>query len=450
MAHQNNRTTSELPFHVLTKPIGPSCNLECEYCFYLDKDQLYPERSDFSMSEETLETFVRQYIEAQPGPHVSFAWQGGEPTLLGVDFFRKVVQFQEQYAPPEMTVINALQTNGTLLDEEWGTFLAEEDFLVGISIDGPRDLHDEFRRTRSDDSTFDAVMEGLSILQEYDVEHNVLCVVNDVNVRHPLEVYDFYRRNNIDWIQFIPLVEPPDGAESGDGLSEEESVKTKSQINHQIPNWVQKRGGDVTERDGEYETVVELARSASLPSKTVDPEMFGEFLCTIFDEWIRNDIGSVSVQQFDQGLEVLLQGSPSLCVYDETCGRQVALEHNGDVYACDHYVDPGFKRGNLHETHLTELITDPAQRQFGEYKRDGLPSRCRDCEVQEYCNGGCPKNRHLTAPNGDPGLNYLCPGYRRFFTYIQPYFELIEQTLEDGLPIQYVMDSITTLDERYG
>jgi uncharacterized protein len=442
--------TAEEPFHVMTKPNGPACNLGCEYCFYLEKAELYPERSNFGMSDETLETYVRQYIEAQPGPVVTFAWQGGEPTLLGVEFFEKAIQYQERYAPPNVQIQNCLQTNGTLLDEEWGRFLAEEDFLVGISIDGPRELHDTFRSTRTDGATFHRVMEGLSVLQEYDVEHNALCVLNTVNSQHPIEVYEFFKRQGLEWIQFIPLVEPIDGegtagcaTDSPTGEDDRDGADGRT-----VPKWVRDRGGDVRDRDTDYDAVVEAARGAPVSQRSVDPVAFGEFMTTIFEQWIRNDVGDVSVRLFDQALEVALHGSPSLCVLDETCGSQVAIEHNGDVYACDHYVDPGFHRGNVHETHLASLVESDEQQAFGEYKREGLPERCRECDVRAYCNGGCPKNWHLETPDGDPGLNYLCAGYRRFFTHVQPYLDLVERVAAEGLALQYVSEAVETIDER--
>jgi len=445
---QSSVPTAESPFHVMTKPNGPACDLECEYCFYLDTAELYPERSDFAMSDETLETFVRQYIEAQPGPVITFAWQGGEPTLPGLDFYRKVVSYQEKHAPDDVEVRNTLQTNGTLLDDEWCRFLAEHDFLVGISVDGPRDLHDRFRRTRSDGPTFDQVANGLSRLEDHGVEHNALCVVNAVNSRHPLEVYEFFKERGVEWIQFIPLVEPLRADDTGaDGEHRHGRDEDRDEATvHQMPEWVRERGGDAARRDEDYAAVAEAAREAPVTARSVDPVVYGEFMCAIFDEWIRNDVGKISVRLFDQCLETVLRGESSLCVFQEECGSQLAVEHNGDVYACDHFVDPGFERGNVHDTHLADLVDAPEQRQFGEYKRDGLPPRCRDCDVREFCHGGCPKNWHLTTPDDAPGLNYLCAGYRRFFTYVQPYLDLVERTIDDGLPLPFVADAVTALD----
>jgi uncharacterized protein len=438
------------PFHVMTKPGGPACNLECSYCFYLDKAELFPEDGGFQMSEETLETYIRQYIEANPGPTVTFAWQGGEPTLLGVDFFRRAVELQEQHAPADKRIVNTLQTNGTLLDDDWGEFLATNDFLVGISIDGPRELHDAHRRTRADDGTFDAVMDGLEVLRRHEVEHNALCVVNDTNSRHPLDVYEFFREEGIDWIQFIPLVEPSPPGESardepvatgGDG----DVGTSESDI---APEWARARGGAVREQDAVYDEVVAAAREAPVTNRSVDPAVFGEFLVTIFEEWVRNDVGEVSVRIVDQALEVALQGRASLCVFTETCGDQVAIEHDGTVYACDHFVEPGFERGNVHDTHIADFVDDPEQRQFGAYKREGLPERCRTCPVRDHCHGGCPKNWLLRTPDGEAGLNYLCAGYRRFFTHVQPYLDLFSGAAERGLPMSFVEEAVAVRDEQ--
>ncbi len=437
----------------MAKPIGPTCNLECAYCYYLEKASLYPDRSDFRMSDDTLETFVRQYIEAQPGPAVSFAWQGGEPTLLGLDFFHRVVALQQKHAPDGVQVQNSLQTNGTLLDEEWCEFLAEHEFLVGISIDGPRALHDQFRRTRVDGATFDQVTNGLSLLQQHDVEHNVLCVVNALNSQHPLDVYRFFKMHGVEWIQFIPLVEPLDGSActSENERIPDDRIPKRHDCNevYSAPSWVSERGGLVEQHDDDYQRVLEAARATPVSHRSVDPEAYGTFMRTIFDEWVRNDVGTVSVRLFDQCLERLRYGTAGLCVFSETCGTQLAMEHNGDVYACDHFVEQGFERGNIHETHLARLVDDPGQRQFGDYKRDGLPNRCMSCDVRAFCNGGCPKNWHLETPDGELGLNYLCAGYRRFFTYVQPYLALFERTLDDGLPPAFVMDVVALLDDRH-
>lgn len=440
-----SETTLDRPFHVMTKPTGAACNLECEYCYYLEKSELYPEASDTRMSAETLETYVEQYIEAQPGPEVTFAWQGGEPTLLGLDFFREVVRLQEAHAPPDKRIVNTIQTNGTRLNDEWCRFFAEHDFLVGISVDGPPDLHDEYRRSRADGPTFEQVADGLSLLQDHGVEYNVLCVVNDRNSRHPERVYDFFKEQGVRWLQFIPLVEPVDG-EAGADATDRDAVDGDEEG---APSaGVQAAGvpmNDVPERDRD---VLRAARAAPVTDRSVDPIQYGEFMCTIFDEWVRNDVGDVSVRLFDQCLEVAFEGHASLCLFRETCGDQVAMEHNGDVYACDHYVEPGFELGNLHETHLAELVDSEAQRQFGEFKREGLPARCRKCAVREFCHGGCPKNRIIETPAGELGLNYLCAGYRRVFSHVQPHLEIFKRVAERGHPLSAAMDVVAERDRR--
>lgn len=366
-------TRARYPFHIMAKPIGPICNLGCEYCYYLEKEQLYPHSEDFRMSDRALEQFVAQYIQANPGPHVDFAWQGGEPTLMGLDFFRSAVALQQKHLPPGWTCSNSLQTNGTLLNEQWCQFFRENRFLIGISIDGPAHLHDHYRVDKGQQPTHDRVMRGLRLLQSHGVEYNALCVVSRLNAEHPLEVYRFFKESGITWLQFIPLVEH----------LEDESVSDRS----------------------------------------VSGEAYGAFLTAVFDEWVRNDVGRVFVQTFEVCLSVWDGQPASLCIFAETCGRGLALEHNGDVYACDHFVEPAYRLGNMQVIPVHELADSPAQVQFGLAKRDTLPRQCRECDVRFMCNGGCPKDRFLLTAAGEPGLNYLCDGYRRFFRYADPYFK---------------------------
>ncbi len=361
------------PFHIMVKPTGPVCNLACEYCFYLDKDSLYPSTQSFRMDEALLEEFIRQYIECQRGPVVPFAWQGGEPTLMGLDFFQKVVALQERYLPAGWRAENALQTNGTLLTEEWCDFLRDNGFLVGISLDGPPELHDAYRHTKQGGSTADAVLRGLHLLQGKGVEYNVLCVVNNVNAKAPLDVYRFFQEQGIQHVQFIPLVE-----HLGDG---------------------------------------------TVSSRTVDGRSYGRFLTVIFNHWAAQDLGKIFIQMFEECLSVWVGYGAHLCVFAKTCGRAMILEHNGDLYACDHFVFPEHRLGNLSEQPLSKLIEKPEQRLFGANKYEGLPPYCTQCPVQFMCNGGCPKNRILTAPGGEAGLNWLCSGYRQFFTYVAPFME---------------------------
>ena len=364
------------PFQVMLKPRGPICNLDCRYCYYLSKEQLYPD-SAFRMTDALLETYTRQYIEAQPSPEVTFAWQGGEPTLMGLDFFRKAVAYQQQYARPGMRIHNALQTNGTRLDDAWCSFFKEHDFLIGISLDGPRAMHDAYRVDKGGQPTFDRVMEGIALLKKHGVEFNVLVTVHAANCQHGLEVYRFLRDEvQTPFIQFIPIVE-----RAATSVGEDGSV--------------------VTER-------------------SVSGRDYGRFLIEVFDEWVRHDVGRVYVQIFDVALAVWAGYHPGLCIFEETCGAALAMEHNGDLYCCDHFVEPAYHLGNILEVPLVELAQSQPIRTFGQAKRDSLPQMCRECDVRFICNGGCPKNRLLHTPDGEPGLNWLCDGYQAFFRHIDP------------------------------
>ncbi len=383
-----------MAFHLMAKPIGPICNLGCSYCFYLEKEKLYPQGENFRMSDEALETFVRQYIETQDVPEVTFAWQGGEPTLLGVEFFRKAVKLQRQYANGKR-IQNALQTNGTRLDGEWCEFLLAEKFLVGLSIDGPPKLHNAYRVDKRGRGTYDTVLRGLRLLQKHGVEYNTLTVVNRMNSRHPLEVYRFLRGLGSRFMQFIPLVERvPDAAAAGLGL-------------------------DLAMPPG---TDGEGARRLPVTEWSVEPGQYGEFLCAIFDEWLERDVGRIFVQLFDVTLGNHLRGGHegALCFFSETCGGALAIEHNGDVYSCDHYVYPQFKLGNILNNALGDMVSSDFQRAFGQAKSSTLPRYCRECEVRHLCHGECPKHRFLRTPDGEPGLNYLCRAYKRFFTHSAP------------------------------
>ena len=365
-------------FHVMVKPTGPICNLDCRYCFYLEKERLYPGTSGWAMPHAVLETFVRDYIAAQDVPVVTFAWQGGEPTLLGLDFFRRVADLQRRYADGRR-IENAIQTNGILVDDEWAAFFAEHAFLVGLSIDGPRELHDRYRVDRGGAPTFDRVMKGVAALKRQGAAFNTLTVVHRDNARAPLDVYRFLKEAGSGFLQFIPIVERLDGP----GLSE--------------PG---------------------LSGVGRVAAWSVDPGDWGGFLSAIFDEWVRHDVGRVFVQMFDVALESWYRGEASLCVFSETCGRALAVEHNGDLYSCDHYVFPAFRLGNIRDTSIGDLVFSPAQQRFGDAKRDTLPDFCRRCDVRFACHGECPKNRFAATPDGEPGLNYLCAGYKRFFTHI--------------------------------
>lgn len=379
------------PFHLMTKPMGSKCNLDCTYCFYLEKEKLYPGSTGFRMKPEVLEAYIRDYIAAQPGPTVSFAWQGGEPTLAGVDFFRTAVALQQRYAGGR-TIENAFQTNGTLLDDEWGAFLAENRFLVGLSIDGPAHLHDAYRVDRGGQPTFAPVMRGLEILKKHRVEFNTLTTVHRKNSRQAIEVYRFLRNIGSGYLQFIPIVERNAAKADASGL------------------WLAPPPdhGDAAALDGQ------------VTEWSVRPAEFGQFLSAIFDEWVQRDVGRVFVQQFDAALANWIGQPAGVCVFSENCGRALAIEHNGDIYSCDHYVYPRYKLGNLMNQSLAAMVDSPQQAAFGDAKSATLPRYCRECTVRFACHGECPKHRFLHTPQGEPGLNYLCAGYKKFFTHIAP------------------------------
>ena len=381
----------------MAKPTGPICNLDCKYCFYLEKENLYPGKHGWAMPEEVLESYIRQYIQAQVAPSITFAWQGGEPTLLGIDFYRKVVAFEHKYADGRR-IANAFQTNGVLLNDAWAEFFAENSFLVGLSIDGPRELHDCYRVNKGGKPTFDSVMAGIGFLRKHGVDFNTLTVVNRKNSYHPLEVYRFLREVGSGYMQFIPVVERIAAAPGPDGL-------------HLIsPSW---------------------QSSAEVSDWSVEPLQFGKFLCAIFDEWVRRDVGEYFVQVFDVALESWYGMPQGLCVFRETCGAALAIEHNGDLYSCDHFVYPENKLGNIMAAPLESLAGSAQQRRFGLSKRTTLPRYCRECEVRFACNGECPKHRFLTTPDGEPGLNYLCAGYKLFFNHIGPYMEFMATELQN-------------------
>ena len=377
------------PFHLMTKPIGSKCNLDCTYCFYLEKERLYGDAGNFRMTPEVLETYVRDYIAAQPGPTVSFAWQGGEPTLLGVEFFRQAVALQARYANGK-TIENAFQTNGVLLDDEWAQFFVQHGFLVGLSIDGPAHLHDAYRVDRGGRPTFDRVMTGLQLLKKHGVAFNTLTTVHRKNSAHALEVYRFLREIGSGYIQFIPIVE------RNAATTSEETLWLAPPPDHEDA----------------------AALDAQVTPWSVRPAEYGDFLSRIFDEWVQHDVGRVFVQHFDAALANWMGQPAGICVFSANCGRALAVEHNGDVYSCDHYVYPRYKLGNLLNASLASLVDSPTQRAFGQAKSATLPRACRECPVQFACHGECPKHRFLRTPDGEPGLNYLCAGYKKFFLHV--------------------------------
>lgn len=416
-------------YHIMTKPIGPICNLDCKYCFYLEKETLYPGTSRWRMPEDVLERYIQSYIASQDVPEVSFAWQGGEPTLLGVDFFRKVVDLQKKYANGKR-ITNALQTNGTLIDDEWAGFFAENQFLIGLSMDGPRRLHDAYRVDKKGRPSFDDVMRGLRLLKKHRAEFNILCVVNRLNSLHPLEVYDFFKAEGSGFMQFIPLVERVGAPDTGLSLAEPPVYEVK---------------------DGKVSLPL-LDNHPSLGTRvtpwSVEPLQYGSFLCSIFDKWVRQDVGSVFVQIFDVMLGLWMGLPASLCVFAETCGSAMALEHNGDLYSCDHYVYPRYKLGNIVTDSIRDLADSPFQKKFGQDKSDTLPKFCRECDVRFACNGECPKHRFLTTPDGEPGLNYLCAGYKKFLHHIDNHMQRMARLLRQGYPAAGIMDMLAQEEAR--
>ena len=401
-------------FHVLTKPIGPICNLDCSYCFYLEKEKLYKDERQWRMSDELLEEYIRQYIAAQPGHEVHFAWQGGEPTLLGVRFFQQAVELQRKHALGK-TISNALQTNGTLLNDEWCDFFSRNQFLVGLSIDGPRELHDKYRVDKRGLPTFDAVVKGLHFLQKHGTRFNTLTVINRTNASHRLEVYRFLKNIGSGFLQFIPLVERQSNVQL--------KVLGFDFAHPPSPGQPHDPASPVTEW-------------------SVTAEQYGAFLCTIFDEWVHHDVGRTFVQLFDVALSNWMGLGSPLCVFAEKCGAAVAIEHNGDLYSCDHYVYPQYRLGNLRENDLGEMVRSPQQRKFGDDKSDSLPRYCRECTVRFACNGECPKHRFIQTPDGEDGLNYLCAAYKRFFMYIDPYMRVMAELLRRNQPAANIMNML--------
>ena len=381
--------TSPPAFHLMVKPTGAICNLDCHYCFYLAKEMLYP-GSRFRMADELLELYIKQLLESHRTSEIMLAWQGGEPTLMGLDFFKLAVKYAQKHKHPEHNITYTIQTNGTRLTDEWCSFFKQHNFLVGLSLDGPRKLHDVYRVTKQGQGSFDQVMQGWQCLNHYGVEFNILCTVNAANVEHPLAVYRFFRDElKACFLQFIPIVE-----QCSNEIVSSEQGKPKVVSDH-----------------------------------SVGSEQYGKFLIEIFEEWVRRDVGTVFVQHFDVALANWLRIPPAVCIFSETCGLALALEHNGDLYSCDHFVEPQYKLGNIKETHMRELVSSPQQQQFGQAKRDTLPQYCRTCEVRFACHGGCPKNRFTQTPDGEPGLNYLCAGYKAFFQHIDKPMQIMANLL---------------------
>ena len=396
-------------FHLLAKPTGAICNLDCTYCFFLSKEALYP-GSSFRMADDLLELYLRQLIEAHARhPEVVVAWQGGEPAMMGLDFFRRSVELAEAARRPGQRIMHTIQTNGTLLDARWAEFFAEHHFLVGLSIDGPRDIHDSYRVDKGGKGSFDRVMQGLAVLREAGVDWNVLTTVHAASQDRGREVYRFLRDEcGARFLQFIPIVERATG----------ESLPLAN------AGW----GAAAAHRP------LDVQDGSLVTSRSVSPAGYGRFLIDVFEDWVRRDVGEVYVQMFDVALANWYGEPPGLCVHSETCGLALALEHNGDLYSCDHFVEPGCKLGNIRDTAMLDLVASPRQRDFGLAKRDTLPKFCRECDVRFACHGGCPKDRFTLTPDGEPGLHYLCPSYKAFFGHIRPAMETMCGLLREGLP----------------
>lgn len=390
-----------LPFSIMTKPIGPRCNIDCKYCYYLEKEKLYPDEKKFRMSDAVLESYIRQTIEAAQAsgmPEVHFAWQGGEPTMLGVPYFEKIVALQKKHAPAGLPISNALQTNGMLLDAAWGAFLAEHAFLVGISIDGPKAVHDRYRVDRAGRPTFDAVMRGLEVLQKHAVQHNALTTVHRANSAKGKDVYRFLKGLGFDFMQFIPIAE----RSSASGLA------------------------------GAPQVDMDPANSVS--SWSAAPRAYGKFLCDIFDLWYKADVGKIFVQFFDVQLGLWAGRPASLCVFAETCGGSLALEHDGSLYSCDHYVYPEYKLGKITETPMQDMLWSDRQMEFGRDKAASLTAQCRACAFRFACNGGCPKHRFAKAKNGEAGHNYFCESYTMFFKHAGARLQRMAWQINNGMP----------------
>ena len=391
------------PLYVMLKPASAHCNLACKYCYYLEKNKLYPTAQRHLMSDEMLEQFTREYIEAQTMNQVLFTWHGGEPLLRSIDFYRKALSLQQKYAGGRC-IDNIIQTNGTLLTDEWCEFFAQNHWLVGISIDGPQPYHDHYRLTAAGKPSWKKVMQGIKLLKKHGVEWNAMAVVNTYNANHPLEFYRFFKENGCQFLQFTPIVERLTRHEDGRTLA---SLADKDEI--------------------------------SLSEASVTPEQWGYFLCAIFDEWVRKDVGKIFVEIFDCTLANWMGISPGICAYSKECGHAGVMEHNGDVYSCDHFVFPEYKLGNIRDHSLIDMLYGEQQQEFSRLKHSSLPRQCKECDMEFACHGECPKNRFMKDKYGDSGLNYLCPGYYHYYQHVAPYMDYMKQELMSQRPPSNIM-----------
>ena len=399
------------PLYVMLKPAGARCNLRCRYCYYLEKDHLYAGNDAHFMSERLLEKFIADYMQAQTTPEVLFTWHGGEALLRPIAFYERALQLQRRYARGRQ-VVNSIQTNGTLLTPEWCEFLRENGFLVGISIDGPRNVHDAYRRTSADGPSFDRVMQGLQLLKDHHVEWNALAVVNNLNVEKPREFYRFFKDIGCQYLQFAPIVER------------------------------------IVSRDDGLTLAPGMQEGGRLTSHSITPSQWGRFLCELFDEWVVADVGSIFVQIFDATLANWVGVTPGICSLSAHCGHAAVMEHNGDVYSCDHFVFPEYRLGNLNEKTITEMVYSPQQQRFAQMKTAMLPRQCRECPFLFACHGECPKNRFLRDKYGNAGLNYLCEGYRQFFSHVTPHMNFMRRELQAGRPPANIMQALNTINRN--
>ena len=402
--NDNIATPFAKPLYVMLKPAGAHCNLACKYCYYLEKNNLYQNSHRHLMSDEMLEQFTREYIEVQTMPQVLFTWHGGEPLMRSIDFYKKALALQKKYAHGKQ-IDNAIQTNGTLLTDEWCEFFAKNHWLVGISIDGPQEYHDHYRMTPAGKPSWEKVMQGISLLKKHRVEWNAMAVVNAYNAEHPLEFYHFFRDNGCQYLQFTPIVER---------LTEHEDGRTLASLadDREIP----------------------------LADASVTPQQWGNFLCTIFDDWVRHDVGKTFVEIFDCTLANWMGVLPGICAYSKECGHAGVMEHNGDVYSCDHFVFPEYKLGNIREQSLIDMLYGEKQQAFSRLKHTSLPRQCKECDMEFACHGECPKNRFEKDKYGEPGLNYLCQGYYQYYTHVSPYMDFMKRELLAQRPPANIMN----------
>ena len=404
MMNDNIATPFAKPLYVMLKPAGAHCNLACKYCYYLEKNNLYQNSHRHLMTDEMLEQFTREYIEAQTMPQVLFTWHGGEPLMRSIDFYKKALALQKKYAHGKQ-IDNVIQTNGTLLTNEWCEFFAKNHWLVGISIDGPQEYHDHYRVTPAGKPSWEKVMQGIQLLKKHRVEWNAMAVVNAYNAEHPLEFYHFFRDNGCQYLQFTPIVER---------LTEHEDGRTLASLadDREIP----------------------------LADASVTPQQWGNFLCTIFDDWVRHDVGKTFVEIFDCTLANWMGVLPGICAYSKECGHAGVMEHNGDVYSCDHFVFPEYKLGNIREQSLIDMLYGEKQQAFSRLKHTSLPRQCKECDMEFACHGECPKNRFEKDKYGEPGLNYLCQGYYQYYSHVAPYMDFMKRELLAQRPPANIMN----------